>query len=603
MRMTDYPPALILLIGALLVSVTRGRLRLALALAVPLLVLADAWQIIDQGVDGATLQLLGMTLNPVHVHPATPAFVTVFSIMLGGGVLFSLNQRRPVELPSVFIYGAGAIGVLFAGDMLTLLLFWELMMIGSTVIIWCGRQKDSYGAGMRYFGLHAVGGVLFLMGIAFVTAHRIQAGDPNPLEFRHFSTMLTAWDTITWETAGMWLVLLGMLVNVGAPPFSSWVADAYPEGSESGTVFLSAFTTKTAVFTMIVAFAGLEPLIYVGLWMAMYGIVYAILENDMRRILAYSIVNQVGFMLVGVGVGTKLAIDGATAHAFAHIIYKALLMMSAGSVLMMTGKRKCTELGGLYRSMPITMWCAIIGALAISSFPMTSGFTTKSMIAASVTEQASLMADAGLPHNHLIATWFILEAASAGVFLHAGIKYPWFVFFQRETNLRPPDPPWNMRAAMVIFAGICIFLGVFPGVLYDILPYKAEAAAYGRVVYSFEHIMTMLGLLLFSGLAFFVLLPMLKRTETISLDFDWIWRRFVPKVWHEVATPLLAQVKSARDAVMDWLPGKVMGESDLPPTLRRRLPGTWAVSVPVLVITLMLLAYLLVYFWLMPVNG
>ena len=86
--------------------------------------------------------------------------------------------------------------------------------------------------------------------------------------------------------------------------------------------------------------------------MVFYGIVYAILENDMRRILAYSIVNQVGFMVTGIGIGTEMALNGAAAHAFAHIIYKALLLMSAGSVLYMTGRRKCTDLGGLFRTMP-----------------------------------------------------------------------------------------------------------------------------------------------------------------------------------------------------------------------------------------------------------
>jgi multicomponent Na+:H+ antiporter subunit D len=600
MRMTDYPPALILLLGALVIAVTRGKLRKGIALALPVLVLADAWAIIDEGADAdVIIHLLGMTLNPVHVHAATPAFATVFGIMLGGGVLFCLNQHRPIELPAVFVYGAGALGVIFAGDLVTMVVFWELMMLGSTVIVWCGRQKDSYGAGMRYFGLHAVGGVLLLIGVALVYGQRMQAGDANPLEFGAIPELVRDWQSLSWSNLGAWLVLIGMLVNVGAPPFSAWVADAYPEGSASGTVFLSAFTTKTAVFTLLVAFAGLELLIYIGIWMAVYGIVYAILENDMRRILAYSIVNQVGFMLVGIGIGTKLAIDGTTAHAFAHIIYKALLLMSAGSVLVMTGKRKCTELGGLWRTMPLTMWCAIIGALAISSFPLTSGFTTKSMIAASVTEQASLLAEAGKAHNHLIFTWFVLEAASAGVFLHAGIKYPWFVFFQKDSGLRPPDPPWNMRAAMVVFAGICIFLGIFPGVLYDILPYRAEAAAYGRVVYSFEHIMTMLGLLLFAGLSFFVLLPMLKRTETITIDFDWIWRRFIPRAWEEVFAPVLRQIDGAARAVTGWI-AEFFEESSVPPAVRRRMTGTWAVSIPVLVITLVLLAYLLVYFWLLP---
>ncbi len=277
-------------------------------------------------------------------------------------------------------------------------------------------------------------------------------------------------------------------------------------------VFLSAFTTKTAVYVLLRGFPGTELLIYIGLYMVFYGIVYAILENDMRRILAYSIVNQVGFMVTAIGIGTELALNGAAAHAFAHIIYKALLLMSAGSVLFMTGKRKCTDLGGLFRTMPITTVCGIIGALSISAFPLTSGFVSKSMISDAAAVQ------------HLEIVWFLLAAASAGVFLHAGIKFPWFVFFQKDSGLRPPDPPWNMRLAMVIFSGLCIGIGVMPGALYALLPYQPI----DYVPYTASHVVYQLQLLLFSGLAFFLLLNWLKRTTTITLDFDWFYRKLGP---------------------------------------------------------------------------
>jgi len=233
------------------------------------------------------------------------------------------------------------------------------------------------------------------------------------------------------------------------------------------------------------------------------------LENDMRRILAYSIVNQVGFMVAGIGIGTEMALNGAASHAFAHIIYKALLLMSAGSVLFMTGERKCTNLGGLFQSMPLTTICGIIGALAISSFPLTSGFVSKSMISQSAADE------------HLMVVWMLLAAASAGVFLHAGIKFPWFVFFQKDSGLRPPDPPWNMRLGMIVFSVLCIVIGVYPQPLYVLLPYPVN-----YVPYTAGHVVTQLQLLLFAGLAFFVMLPMMKRTLTITLDFDWLYRRF-----------------------------------------------------------------------------
>jgi len=304
-------------------------------------------------------------------------------------------------------------------------------------------------------------------------------------------------------------VLAGFLINAGSPPFSSWIPDAYPSASWSGTVFLSAFTTKTAVYVLIIGYAGYQFLIYVGIFMIFYGIIFAILENDMRRILSYSIVNQVGFMIVAIGIGSEIAINGASSHAFTHIIYKALLLMSAGSVFYITGRTKCTDLGGLYKTMPITMICGIIGALSISAFPLTSGFISKSL-----TVQATIYED-------LKILWLLLTMASAGVFLHAGIKFPWFVFFQRDAKIKAKDPPINMKVAMILLSALCILIGIFPGVLYSILPYDVK-----YVPYTFDHVSSQLQLLMFSGLAFFILLKYLKRTLTITLDFDWFWRKF-----------------------------------------------------------------------------
>ena len=348
---------------------------------------------------------------------------------------------------------------------------------------------------MRYAMIHLLGGVLLMAG---VVGHVATTGS-------------TVFERIALDAPAHWLILAGFLVNAGAPPFSAWLPDAYPEASWSGTVFLSAFTTKTAVYVLLRGFPGTELLVLVGLFMVFYGIVYALLENDMRRILAYSIVNQVGFMVAGIGIGTQMALNGAAAHAFTHILYKALLLMSAGAVLYETGRRKCTDLGGLFRTMPLTMICGTIGALSISSFPLTSGFVSKSMVA-----QAAL-------DGHLEVVWLLLAAASAGVFLHAGIKFPWFVFFQKDSGLRPPDPPWSQRLAMLLFAALCIGLGIFYEPLYRMLPFPVD-----YVPYTGAHVVAMLQLLLFSGLAFFVMLPLLRRTLTITLDTDWFYRRLGP---------------------------------------------------------------------------
>jgi multicomponent Na+:H+ antiporter subunit D len=412
--------------------------------------------------------------------------------------------------------------------------------------------------------MHLLGGVILKVGIEGIVIHT------GSIEIQPM--LATNFDT--------WMVLIGILINAAAPPVSAWLSDSYPESSPTGSVFLSAFTTKTAVLALILLFPGEPVLIWVGLYMVMFGIIYALLENDARRILAYSIVNQVGFMVCGVGIGTAMALNGAAAHAFAHIIYKALLFMSAGVVVYRTGKSKCTDLGGLFRTMPLTTICGIIGALAISGFPLTSGFTTKTLISQAAIDES------------MAVVYFLLAAASAGVFLHAGIKFPWFVFFQKDSGLRPKDAPWNMAAAMVLFSALCILIGVFPEVLYRFLPYPVEYEAYepGKVLFYLQ-------LLLFSGLAFFLLLPLMKRTLTISLDTDWIWRVFLFRIGRaayatvaRVAGTFESAVKSGAGAVLTIVQRKQGGMLQL---FSRAQP----IATTALWIALLLTGYVLAYFF------
>jgi len=494
--MTDIltSPGVWLIIAGLLLPAIRAEVRWTVILSVPLLVLAGIWTLPDG--DSVSGTWLGMDLVPVQADALTRVFATVFAFMAFAGGLFALNQKNVIELAAAFIYAGSAIGVTFAGDLITVFVFWEIMAIGSTTVVWMGGS-DARSAGLRYAVIHFLGGVFFMAGIAGL----ISATG---------STAFTAENIADARVPqfAYWLILASFLINAGAPPLAAWLPDAYPRASWSGTVFLSAFTTKTAVYTLIRGFPGEEVLIWVGLYMVVYGIVYAILENDMRRILSFSIINQVGYMVCGVGIGTELALNGAAAHAFAHIIYKALLLMSAGSVLYMVGKSKCSDLGGLFRTMPISCVCGIIGGLAIAGMPLTSGFVSKTMISSAAANE------------HLFWVWIMLGVGSAGVFLHATIKFPWFVFFQKDSGLRPDDPPWNMRAAMILCAMICIGLGIWYTPLHAMLPYAIEYPPYKSYKVAFY-----LQLLCFSGLAFFLMLPLLKRTLTITLDLDWFWRR------------------------------------------------------------------------------
>ena len=566
--MPDFlSPALIMLLAAALIGPLRGRWRTAVVLGAPLLTLWAVWQVPD-GITG-TLPFLDYKIEPVEGSPLRRLFATIFAIMAFVGGLFAYRQARWYELAAAFAYAAGAIGVSFAGDLITMFLYWELMAIFSTVIVWCGGTPQAKRAGIRYAIMHLLGGVILKVGIEGVVVH---TGSLNmqPMLANNFDT---------------WMILIGILINAAAPPLSAWLADAYPESSPTGSVFLSAFTTKTAVLALILLFPGEPVLIWIGLYMIVYGIIYALLENDIRRILAYSVVNQVGFMVCAVGIGTAMALNGAAAHAFAHIIYKALLFMSAGAVIYRTGKTKCTELGGLFRTMPITTICGIVGALAISSFPLTSGFTTKNMISQAAGNEG------------MFFVYMTLAAASAGVFLHAGIKFPWFVFFQRDSGLRPKDAPWNMSAAMILFAFLCIAIGVFPGWFYSLLPYPTDFDAYEP-----SKVLFYLQLLLFSGLAFFLMLPLLRRSESISLDTDWLWRvlgyRIALFVYHGISRIYLAlqTAVSGLLAVLELRALRWFGQatdSDPKPGVFAR---AWPIGTAALWIAVLLTSYVLAYY-------
>lgn len=553
-------PALVLIAGALVLPFLRGGVRNAAILLFPLLALGLLWRLPDGTVWYA--QWLGFHLEPLKIDRLSRLFATIFCLMAFGGGLFALGQSSRLELPAAFVYAGSAVGVTLAGDLVTVFVFWELMAVGSTLVIWCAGTRTAYAASLRYAMIHLLGGVILFAGITGYLA------TADTASFGHIGV----------DSIYGWLILIGFLINAGAPPLSAWLPDAYPEASWSGTVFLSAFTTKTAIYVLLRGFAGTEFLIWVGLFMAFYGIVYALLENDMRRILSYSIVNQVGFMMVGIGVGTEMSMNGTAAHAFTHIIYKALLLMSAGAVLQATGRRKCSELGGLFHSMPLTTICGSIGALAISAFPLTSGFISKSMIT-----QASV-------DGHMLAVWLLLAAASAGVFLHAGIKFPWFVFFQKDSGLRPADPPSSMRWAMVLFSFLCIALGVWPEPLYQILPFPVD-----YVPYTAAHVLSQLQLLLFSGLAFFVLLGMLKRTPTVTLDVDWLWRVFLPAIARGVGTVIGAVQKVSGDAASD-ASKKIVASVNEGRVPQGYLVRTWPTGSMALWVMLMLLGYLVFYY-------
>jgi multicomponent Na+:H+ antiporter subunit D len=498
------PTAFIFIAAALTLGVLpKGHIRGIILLIAPILA---AWQIwnLPMGIF-AQVEFVGHTLDMMRVDKLSQIFGLIFCLAAFLGNLYAWHVRDIVQQIAALLYAGAAIGAVFAGDLITLFFYWEGTALASVFLIWARKTEGSYHTGMRYLIIQITSGVILLVGTALL----------------YRETGSITFELMTLSSLGTWLIFLSFGMKCAFPLLHNWLQDSYPAATITGTVILSAFTTKLAVYALARGFAGTELLIYIGAVMTLFPIFFAEIENDLRRVLAYSLNNQLGFMVVGIGIGTEMAINGTASHAFAHILYKALLFMSVGAVMLRTGTSKATELGGLCRTMPRTAIFCLIGAASISAFPLFSGFVTKSLIMDETANQ------------HYPIIWAILVFASAGVLSHSGIKIPYFTFFGHDSGLRPKEAPINMQLAMGFTAFLCIFIGVYPDPLYALLPYEVVYKPY-----TMSHVIGQLQLLCFALLAFVVLMrtgihP--PEIRAVNLDVDWIYRRLIPTLYTAIS--------------------------------------------------------------------
>ncbi len=561
--MIEIVPGLPLILGGLIVPALHGWWRRAIMLALPMAGLAMMLAL-PEG-DLITLRIFDYELTPLRVDPLSRVFGIIFHIAAALAVVYSWHVEDTMQHVAGLVYAGAAIAAVFAGDMISLFIYWELTAISSVFLIWASRSERAYRAGLRYLIIQVGSGVLLLAG-AIVIFH-----SSGSLRFEEFGL----------NGLGPTLVFVAIGIKCAFPLLHNWLQDAYPEATVTGTVVLSAFTTKLAVYALARGFPGVEILVWIGAAMTALPIFYALIENDLRRVLAYSLNSQLGFMVTGIGIGTELSINGTVAHAFSHILYKALLFMSMGAVLHRVGTIKGSELGGLYKSMPWTAGFCYVGAASISAFPLFSGFISKSLILSAAA------------HEGYWGIWAVLLFASAGTFLYSAIKIPYFAFFAHDSGIRCREAPWNMLLAMALTAALCIGIGVWPQPLYALSPYVVD-----YVPYTTTHVITQLQLLMFSALAFAVLMrtglypPQLRST---NLDFDWVYRKALPALvrW------LMAFGGGIRRGVLFRAETRL--ERLIMQVYRHHGPSgimarTWQTGHTVLWVALLLGGYLLLYF-------
>ncbi len=558
--MSLLAPPFIYMLAALLCPLLSSRHRALLLLIVPVLGFISLLSF-SYG-HHAVFHVLGFELTFMRVDKLSMIFSIIFSIAALLGGIYSWHVRDHIQQIATLVYAGAAIGGVLAGDLISLFLYWEATAVASVFLIWARRSAASYATGMRYLIIQVLSGVLLLAGLL------LHYNDTGSIAFDHLGLV----------SLGTWLIFIGFGIKCAFPLMHNWLQDSYPAATVTGTVILSAFTTKMAVYALARGYAGTEILIYIGAVMTLFPIFFAEIENDLRRVLAYSLNNQLGFMVVGVGIGTEMALNGTAAHAFCHILYKALLFMSVGAVLYRTGTSKASELGGLYKTMPVTMVCCLVGAASISAFPLFSGFVSKSLIL-----------DASAKNSYYVV-WFALVVASAGVLSHSGIKIPYFTFFAHDSGKRPAEAPVHMRIAMIATAVLCVLIGIFPGALYALLPYDVEYKPY-----TVSHVLAQMQLLCFALLAFvFLMRKGLHPPEVrgVNLDSDWLYRKLAPGLMPSIVGLVALRVTAMQDAGVKAVSGLIKRISFL------ARPGgmlavSWGVNSMVLVVTVMMLIVLL----------
>ena len=585
--LSSLPPFVLFFVGAVVIAFTRGTARKVLILAIPLIGGLNLWYGVDPGLH-LQFDLLGYTLTPYRADKLSLLFGYLFHLAAFLGFVYALhlgdgapegsvagevgeddivgNASAGLQHVAAMVYAGSALGAVFAGDFITLFIFWELLAISSVFLVWARKSERSYATGFRYLVIHVISGVLLLSG-ALMLAH-----ETGSIEFGHVGLAGTG--------AAGWILLLSFGIKAGFPLLHNWITEAYPESTPTGTVFLSAFTTKVAVYALARSFVGTDALIYIGTAMTFFPIFYAVLENDLRRVLGYSMINQIGFMVAGIGIGTGMAVNGAVAHAFADVIFKGLLFMSMGAVMTMTGRTKGTDLGGLYKTMPFTAGLCIVGASAISAFPLFSAFVTKSMIMVAAIEE----------HHYVV--WLFMLFASAGVLEHAGIKIPFFSFFAHDSGIRAKEPPRNMLIAMSIGAVLCVLIGVFPAQFYTLLPYEMDYHPY-----DLRHVVTQLQLLAFGALGFITLVksgvyPDEKRA--IHVDAEWFYRKAGPWLVGTVGRAVTRVDVYVRSSVLEFV-GSIMHGAKRTHGPVGPLAKSWPTGSMVLWVAILLVAYLLFY--------
>lgn len=553
-------PVAVFLLGALVAAVTSARTAAAAALLAPVAAGLCSMAVLTPGAS-ASWAVMDYALQPVRVDQFSLVMVCLFHVAAFIAAVYTLQVRDRLQHAALMLYIAGGIGAVLAGDLISLFIFFEIIGLSGTLLVLAARTPESTSAAVRYLVFQIAAGVTLLAGILVLGT---ATGD---WRFGH----------IGLDAPGGWLLLLAFGIKSGFPLLHNWIPDAYPKASTAGLAVLAVVTTKVGVYGLARGFAGEGMLVVVGTAMALWPLFFTLVENDLRRVVAYSMMVQIGLMVTAVGVGSALALDGVALHIVMDVLFKMVLFMALGAVVLRVGTTRGDRLGGLWRGMPLTTICVAVAVAANVALPLTGGFISKKVLLTGIEHS-------GVPS----ALWLLLVSTSAMGMLYAGLRILWQGFLGpvRHAHGEIREAPWPMVAAMLIPVGLLLLTGVFPVVTDALRPhatgysplYPAKAADHVQML-----VFALLAYALLARAGFGLPAP----RPAAWLDSDWIYRRGLPAA----AGSVLVVLARARDALLSVLAGllRAVGGGPVAANLGRTWPtGSMALWVAILLAALLL---------------
>jgi multicomponent Na+:H+ antiporter subunit D len=554
-------PVGLFLLGALIAGFSNQRLAAVVALLIPVISALAALSILAPGAS-ASWSIMAYELEVVRADRFNLVLVGLFHLAAFIAAIYALDVRDRLQHAALMVYIAGGIGAVLAGDLISLFVFFELIAIGGTLLIMAGRTEASLRAGVRYLVFQVAAGVTLLAGILTYSAG---TGD---WQFGH----------IGLDQPGGWLILLAFGIKSGFPLLHNWIMDAYPKASLTGQAVLVAVTTKVGIYGLGRSFSGEEILVVIGTVMALWPLFFALVENDLRRVLAYTMMVQLGIMVVAAGIGSDLAIDGIAMHIVMDVLFKMTLFMALGVLVYRLGTTRADQLGGLWRAMPLTTACVVVAIAANAAVPLTGGFLSKKLLMGAI--QYS---------DYSYALWLVLLSLSGLSMLYLGLRILWEGFLKPARNARQgiKDAPWPMAVAMLIPVTLLLLAGLLPGLTEFMRPAGSDYWPLTPV-----KIIGHLQMLLFAILVYVLLdryqLGLPRSRPTGWLDIEWLYRRALPALAVTVRD-FLADLRDDLSGLIRRCFTTAPGDGRLSTTLGRTWPtGSMALWVAILLVALLL---------------